>query len=69
MESYLDPSSDWTTFAALKTGLAKEAGRFDPPKARKKIQAATTFDKKRVMRYAILPLDNRWAYHSAARPL
>ena len=69
MESYLDPSVDWATFAALKTGLAKVAGRFDPPKARKKIQTANTFDKKRVMRYAILPLDNRWAYHSAARPL
>jgi hypothetical protein len=69
MESYLDPSIEWTTFAALRTGLSKPAGRFDPPKARGKIQTATTFDKKRIMRYAILPLDNRWAYHSAARPL
>ena len=69
MESYLDPSVEWTTFAALRTGLSKPAGRFDPPRARGKIQTATTFDKKRIMRYAILPLDNRWAYHSAARPL
>jgi hypothetical protein len=69
LESYLNPKVDWNTFAALKTGLSKAAGRFDPPKARQKIQGATTFDKKRVLRYAILPLDNRWAYHSAARPL
>lgn len=69
METYLNPAVDWTTFAAFKTGLTKDAGRFDPSKARKKIQTATTFDKKRVMRYAILPLDNRWAYHSSVRPL
>ncbi|MDR5729719.1 MAG: type ISP restriction/modification enzyme [Terriglobia bacterium] len=69
MESYFDPSVDWHTFAALRTGLSKPAGAFDPPKARGKIQAATTFDKKKIVRYAILPLDNRWAYHSAVSPL
>ena len=69
IENYLNPSVDWDTFAALKTGLSKPAGRFDPPKARGKIQGGTSFDKKRIMRYAILPLDNRWAYHSAVRPL
>ncbi len=69
LDIYFDPNVDWNAFAALKTGLSKAAGRFDPPKARHKIQAATTFDKKRVLRYAILPLDNRWAYYSAARPL
>lgn len=69
LESYLNPKVDWNTFAALKTGLSKVAGRFDPPKARQKVQNATTFDKNRVLRYAILPFDNRWAYHSAARPL
>ncbi len=69
LKSYLDPETDWNSFAALKTGLSKAAGRFDPPKARQRIQGATTFDKKRLVRYAILPLDNRWAYHSAARPL
>jgi predicted helicase len=47
MDTYLDPAVDWNTFAALKTGLSKPAGRFDPPKARQKIQSVTTFDKRR----------------------
>ena len=69
MESYLDKSLDWNTFAALKTGLSKAAGGFDPPKARKKILNGPAFDKNRILRFAILPLDNRWAYHSAVTPL
>ena len=67
--TYLDKSVDWETFAALKTGLSKAAGGFDPPKARKKILVGATFDKDRISRFAILPLDNRWAYHSAVTPL
>jgi hypothetical protein len=44
-------------------------GGFDPPKARKKILNGPGFDKNRILRFAILPLDNRWAYHSAVTPL
>ena len=69
MEAYLDKDIDWATFAALKTDLSKKAGRFDPMAARTKFQTAIPFNAKRIMRYAILPLDNRWAYHSSVRPL
>ena len=69
MESYFDQNVDWSQFADLRTGLSKPAGAFNPPKARKKIQAASTFAKNRIVRYAILPLDNRWAYHSTVSPL
>lgn len=69
IEKYLDPSVDWASFAALNTGLSKKAGRFKPSEARKRLQGSTAFDKKRVMRYALLPLDDRWAYHSTIRPL
>ena len=65
----LDEDIDCATFAALKTGLSKKAGRLDPMASRTKFQTAIPFNAKRIMRYAILPLDNRWAYHSSVRPL
>jgi hypothetical protein len=69
METYFDTNVDWAAFAALKTGLSKAGGRFNPAKTRTKLQAAAVFDKTRIVRYALLPLDNRWAYLSSVRPL
>jgi Type ISP C-terminal specificity domain/N-6 DNA Methylase len=68
MESYLDPSVDWATFAALKNGLSKAAGGFKPEAARAKILKSEKFKAASIRRYALYPLDNRWCYWSA-KPL
>lgn len=69
MKAYFDKNLSWTNFAALGTGLSRKAGRFDPSKTRTKLQTSTSFDENRIVRYALYPLDNRWAYVSAVRPL
>jgi hypothetical protein len=69
MKAYFDPEVDWETFAALETGLSKKAGGFNPVTARPKLQEAEEFDKARLKRYALYPLDNRWCYYSSTLPL
>lgn len=69
MTAYFDKSTDWPTFAAQGTGLSKAAGRFDPARARSRIQQAEAFDESHLRRYALYPFDNRWCYYSSVRPL
>ena len=69
MTAYFDPEVNWATFAALATGLSKDAGRFNPATTRSRLQEAETFDEARLKRYSLYPLDNRWCYYSSVRPL
>lgn len=69
MTAYFDPKTDWATFAALGTGLSKDAGRFNPATTRARLQDAETFDESRLKRYSLYPLDTRWSYYSSVRPL
>lgn len=69
MTAYFDPETDWATFAALGTGLSKDAGRFNPTTTRSRLQEAETFDETRLKRYSLYPLDTRWCYYSSVRPL
>jgi hypothetical protein len=69
MTAYFDPEVDWANFAALGTGLSKDAGRFNPATTRSRLQKAETFEESRLKRYALYPLDNRWCYYSGVRPL
>lgn len=69
MKAYFDPKMDWATFAALGTGLSKDAGRFNPATARSRLQGREAFDQNRLKRYALYPFDNRWCYYSSVRPL
>jgi hypothetical protein len=69
MTAYFDSKIDWATFAALGTGLSKDAGRFSPSTTRARLQNAETFDETRLNRYSLYPLDNRWCYYSSVRPL
>ena len=69
MKAYFDPKTDWATFAALGTGLSKDAGRFNPKTTRSRFQKAEEFEQARLKRYAPYPLDNRWCYYSSVRPL
>jgi hypothetical protein len=69
MTAYFDPKTDWATFAALGTGLSKDAGRFNPATTRSRLQEAEKFDEARLKRYSLYPLDTRWCYYSSVRPL
>jgi hypothetical protein len=69
MTAYFDKKTDWDTFAALGTGLSKDAGRFNPATTRARLQDAETFDETRLKRYSLYPLDTRWCYYSSVRPL
>ena len=69
MTAYFDRETDWATFAAMETGLSKDAGRFNPATTRLRLQEAETFDEARLKRYSLYPLDNRWCYYSSVRPL
>ena len=69
MTTYFDPEVDWPTFAALGTGLSKDAGRFNPATTRSRLRDAETFDEARLKRYSLYPFDNRWCYYSSVRPL
>lgn len=69
MQQYLDPSVDWEALEALGIGLTAKAGRFDPKEARRRVLDAERFDPARIVPYALYPMDQRWAYYSAVRPL
>jgi hypothetical protein len=69
MESYFNPSMGWVDFAALNTGLSKDAGMFKPADARTKLLKTEKFQPAGLRRYALYPLDNRWCYYSAKPPL
>jgi hypothetical protein len=69
MTAYFDKQIDWNTFAATGNGLATDAARFSASVTRSKVQKAEEFDASRIRRYTLFPLDNRWCYYSAVRPL
>ena len=69
MQRYLDPNLSFETVRTANVGPVGEAGRFDAEVARKKILAREPFDPARIVRYAILPLDTRFAYHTNVRPI
>jgi hypothetical protein len=69
LTAYFDPEVDWATFAALGTGLSRDAGRFNPATTRSRLQEAEQFDEARLKRYSLYPFDSRWCYYSSVRPL
>jgi hypothetical protein len=66
---YLDPALSFDTVRAGGSGPVDVAGRFDPVAARRRIVAQEPFTATRIVRYAMLPLDQRWAYHTNVRPI
>jgi hypothetical protein len=69
MRRYLDPALSFETVRASGSGPVKEAGRFVPAKARDRIVQREPFDPACLRRYAMMPLDQRWAYHTNVRPI
>jgi hypothetical protein len=69
MQRYMNPVISFDTLKAEGIGPVLEAGRFDPEDARTRLLAREGFDPARIVRYASLPLDTRWAYHTGVRPI
>ncbi|MGV8084396.1 MAG: type ISP restriction/modification enzyme [Coriobacteriia bacterium] len=69
MRAYFDPAVEWSELEALGTGLTKDAARFSARAARSKVISAEGFSVNRLMRYAIRPFEDRYAYYSPVRPL
>jgi len=69
MRDYYDLETDWDSLKLKASALTKNAARFDANKARRKITQTEQFKTTHVVRYALRPFDNRWAYYSKIRPL
>ena len=69
MKMYFDKSVSWKELKGLDTGLTEDAARFDAEKARSKVIAAKSYERSRLIRYALRPFDTRWCYYSEIRPL
>jgi len=69
MQRYYDESVDWESLQSIRSGLTKNAARFNAKKARKKVTEAESFQSDRLRRYALRPFDTRWCYYTSERPL
>ncbi len=69
LRRYLDPTLSFETVRGEGVGPVEAAGRFNPEPARQRILSREAFDARRIVRYALFPLDNRYAYHTTVRPI
>jgi Type ISP C-terminal specificity domain len=69
MRRYLDPDLSFTTVKASRDGPVEDAARFDSRVARTRIVAREPFNPAQIVRYAMHPMDLRWAYHTNVRPV
>jgi hypothetical protein len=69
MVAYFDESIEWDELKRSEAGPTVDGGRFVAKEARKKLMAAESYRAAQIVRYALYPLDLRWAYHSTTRPL
>ena len=70
MNRYYDSEISWEELVLIeKTGLTKNAGRFDAKKARAKVLKVEKYDPQRIMEYLLRPYELRRCYYSPVRPL
>jgi hypothetical protein len=69
MRMYYDQSVNWAALDGLGTGLTRDAARFDAMSARVRAHGVESFDPRRIVRYAVRPFEDRWAYYTPVRPL
>jgi len=69
MRAYFDADIGWEAYQKLGYGLVKPQARFDPKLTRRKALLSTSFDKRRLLRYALRPFETRWCYYSEIRPI
>lgn len=69
LQVYFDRESEWAAIRRELPGLAKDAGRFDAQKTRRKAVAAEAFSERAIRPYYLRPFDYRWAYVTLVRPI
>jgi hypothetical protein len=69
LSPYFDPQVPWEEIVARRAGPVDPAGRFNPAQARQRILSAPNRGAPSAKRYGLLPLDNRWCYWTATRPV
>lgn len=70
MTAYFDAGRTWDDVRPIIGGLGADAGRFPAKATRDRLLASgEKFSDDAIRRYAILPFDTRWAYHTNARPV
>ena len=69
MRRYMDSSISFETVQAEGLGPVGQAARFDAEIARGRLIARESFNEAQLVRYALLPLDTRYAYYTGVRPI
>lgn len=64
MRRYFDPRLSFDTVRASGSGPVENAASFNARHARERVIARWPFDALCIRRYAMMPLDHRWAYHT-----
>jgi len=69
MNAYFDEDLDWQAFCSTNGALARNFARFDAKKTREKALTCAKFTKEAVRPLLIRPMDYRWCYYTALRPI
>jgi type I restriction-modification system DNA methylase subunit len=69
MRTYMDASVAWEDIVALRCGLSQNAARFDACAARTKLLRSERFDRDRIRKFLVRPMDTRWCYYTSVRPV
>lgn len=69
MRRYMDPSLSFETVKAEGAGPVDLAAAFNPERARERLLSREPFNSARIIRFAALPLDTRYAYHTNVAPI
>lgn len=64
MRRYLDATLTFETAVAEKAGPVEDGAGFVARTARERILLREPFDATHIQRYALMPLDQRWVYHT-----
>jgi hypothetical protein len=66
---YLDPNTTWNDLSVLLPELTRNYARFDAISAREKLIRMESFRIENIRRLQVRPMDNRWCYYTAIRPI
>lgn len=69
MQRYFDTTVTFETLKTEGTGPVGDAGRFNAEPARTRLLTREAYQDDRIIRYALLPLDTRYAYYTQVRPI
>jgi hypothetical protein len=66
---YFDSQASWEELATVIPELVRDYARFDARQARAKLLSTEPFRMENIRRVFMRPMDNRWCYYTAIRPI